>query len=81
MEHLELTSFTPPGSLRTASREGRPYDGPTQLLVIVWKVKVCLDNYLIPAGTAVITRTTLRLLYILPLSTIPNPTYVQCITS
>ena len=55
MEYLELGSFLPPGSLKTASREGRPYGGPTRLLVKVWKVKACYGKYLIPAGTAVVT--------------------------
>ena len=55
MKYLELGSFLPPGSLRTASQEGRQYGGPAQLLVKVWKVKACYGNYLIPAGTAVIT--------------------------
>ena len=42
MEYLELSSFTPPGSLRTACHEGRPH--------------ACYGNLLIPAGIAGITR-------------------------
>ena len=30
MEYLELGSFSPPGSLRTACRKGRPYGGPAR---------------------------------------------------
>ena len=55
MEYLELGSFPPPGSLRTASREGQPYGGPAWLVVIVWKVKTRYNNSHIPVGTAEIT--------------------------
>ena len=55
MEYLEQSSFTPPGSFRTVCRDGRPYDGPSRLVVMIWNEKACYGNLLIPAGMAGIT--------------------------